>query len=167
MIGEIMIQDSGDRTEFDSGAVRDMHEGKGRCDLLPLDVVGKFYDSGYRDIFSAIDTFIVFGNKNYLISTLNTFTEKVYGNKETMFLELACHYEAGCKKYGVNNWKKGIPVSSYIDSAVRHLLKHIRGDQDERHDRAFCWNIVCAIWTLENKPDYMDLPFNKTGDKNE
>ena len=24
------IQDSGDRTEFDSGAVRDMHEGKGR-----------------------------------------------------------------------------------------------------------------------------------------
>ena len=162
-----MIQDSGDRTEFDSGAVRDMHEGKGRCDLLPLDVVGKFYDSGYSDIFSAIDTFIVFGNKNYLISVLNIFTEKVYGNKETMFLELACHYEAGCKKYGVNNWKKGIPVSSYIDSAVRHLLKYIRGDQDERHDRAFCWNVVCAIWTLENEPDYMDLPFNKTGDKNE
>lgn len=95
-----VIQDSGDRTEFDSGAVRDMHEGKGRCDLLPLDVVGKFYDSGYSDIFSAIDTFIVFGNKNYLISALNTFTEKVYGNKETMFLELACHYEDGCKKYG-------------------------------------------------------------------
>ena len=114
-----------------------------------------------------IDTFIVFGNKNYLISTLNTFTEKVYGNKETMFLELACHYEAGCKKYGVNNWKKGIPVSSYIDSAVRHLLKHIRDDQDERHDRAFCWNIVCAIWTVENKPDYMDLPFKEAGDKNE
>lgn len=167
MIGEIMIQDSGDRTTFPSGSVRDMHEGKGRCDLLPLDVVGKFYDSGYSDIFSAIDTFIVFGNKNCLISVLKTFTEIVYGNKETMFLELACHYEGGCKKYGVNNWKKGIPVSSYIDSAVRHLLKHIRGDQDERHDRAFCWNIVCAIWTLENKPDYMDLPFNKTGDKNE
>ena len=156
-----MIQDSGDRTEFDSGAVRDMHEGKGRCDLLPLDVVGKFYGSGYSDIFSAIDTFIVFGNKNYLISVLNTFTEKVYSNKETMFLELACHYESGCKKYGVNNWKKGIPVSSYIDSAVRHLLKHIRGDQDERHDRAFCWNIICALWTLENKPDYMNLPFKE------
>ena len=29
------IKDSGDRTEFQSGAVRDMHEGKGRCDLLP------------------------------------------------------------------------------------------------------------------------------------
>ena len=30
-----MIKDSGERTEFASGAVRDMHEGKGRMDLLP------------------------------------------------------------------------------------------------------------------------------------
>ncbi len=29
------LEDSGDRTNFDTGAVRDMHEGKGRCDLLP------------------------------------------------------------------------------------------------------------------------------------
>lgn len=30
-----MIKDSGDRTKFETGAVRDMHEGKGRMDLLP------------------------------------------------------------------------------------------------------------------------------------
>lgn len=29
------IKDSGERTEFATGAVRDMHEGKGRMDLLP------------------------------------------------------------------------------------------------------------------------------------
>lgn len=29
------IKDSGERTEFDTGAVRDMHAGKGRMDLLP------------------------------------------------------------------------------------------------------------------------------------
>ena len=29
------IIDSGDRTQFTTGAVRDMHHGKGRCDLLP------------------------------------------------------------------------------------------------------------------------------------
>ena len=29
------ILDSEERTEFESGAVRDMHEGKGRMDLLP------------------------------------------------------------------------------------------------------------------------------------
>lgn len=33
------LQDSGNRREFDSGAVRDICEGKGRCDLLPLDIV--------------------------------------------------------------------------------------------------------------------------------
>ena len=30
-----MIKDSGERTQFPTGAVRDMHEGKGRMDLLP------------------------------------------------------------------------------------------------------------------------------------
>ena len=28
-----MIKDSGDRTEFETGAKRDMHAGKGRMDL--------------------------------------------------------------------------------------------------------------------------------------
>lgn len=31
-----MIKDSGERTKFGTGAVRDMHAGKGRMDLLPL-----------------------------------------------------------------------------------------------------------------------------------
>ena len=33
------IKDSGQRTEFSTGAVRDMHEGKGRMDLLPLTAI--------------------------------------------------------------------------------------------------------------------------------
>jgi len=43
------IRDSGDRTEFDTGAVRDMHSGKGRCDLLPMCVLlrlAKHYEAG-------------------------------------------------------------------------------------------------------------------------
>lgn len=34
-----MIKDSGERTLFETGAVRDMHEGKGRMDLLPLTAI--------------------------------------------------------------------------------------------------------------------------------
>ena len=34
-----MIKDSGERTEFTTGAVRDMHAGKGRMDLLPLTAI--------------------------------------------------------------------------------------------------------------------------------
>lgn len=43
------IKDSGDRTQFESGAVRDMHEGKGRFDLLPMCVLmrlAKHYENG-------------------------------------------------------------------------------------------------------------------------
>lgn len=44
-----MIKDSGERTEFTTGAVRDMHEGKGRFDLLPMCVLvrlAKHYENG-------------------------------------------------------------------------------------------------------------------------
>lgn len=34
-----MIKDSGDRTQFNTGAVRDMHTGKGRMDLLPWEAL--------------------------------------------------------------------------------------------------------------------------------
>lgn len=33
------IKDSGQRTAFDTGAVRDMHTGKGRMDLLPWEAI--------------------------------------------------------------------------------------------------------------------------------
>lgn len=44
-----MIKDSGERTEFGSGAVRDMHDGKGRFDLLPMCVLlrlAKHFEAG-------------------------------------------------------------------------------------------------------------------------
>lgn len=44
-----VIKDTGDRTQFASGAVRDMHKGKGRCDLLPMCVLlrlAKHYEAG-------------------------------------------------------------------------------------------------------------------------
>lgn len=44
-----MIKDSGERTEFGTGAVRDMHEGKGRMDLLPMCVLlrlARHYEAG-------------------------------------------------------------------------------------------------------------------------
>ena len=36
-------------------------------------------------------------------------------------LRLSRHYEAGAKKYQRFNYRKGINLSSYIDSACRHL----------------------------------------------
>ncbi len=146
-----MIKDSGNRTDF-GGAVRDIQEGKGRCDLLPLDIVADLTDS---KILRNISRFQESGDVNFLAQALGLFAERIDIDPSTMFLETAIHFEEGCQKYGENNWRagKGIPAYSYINSAVRHYLKWIRGDEDERHDRAFCWNIICCMWTCEHKPE--------------
>lgn len=150
------IKDSGNRREFSSGAVRDVAEGKGRCDLLPLTVIGEIEND---EILTAIDDYIHTGDKHSLVKAIKIFSERNYGDLHTAMLEVSKHYEDGCKKYGERNWEKGIPLHCYIDSGVRHYLKHCRGDEDEPHNRAFLWNMLGAIWTHDNYPDFCDLPF--------
>lgn len=157
-----IIQDSGDRTEFGTGAVRDMHEGKGRCDLMPLGEVSTVMEGD--EIIARIANFMKYGKLGYLYSAIVQFTSLYFKNIETAMLEAAIHYENGCRKYGERNWEKGIPLHSFIDSGVRHYLKHKRGDKDERHDRAFIWNMLGAIWTVENKPEMIDIPFKNEKD---
>lgn len=111
-----VIKDSGDRTQFTSGAVRDMHQGKGRCDLLP----------------------------------------------PRALLRLARHFENGAVKYGDRNWEKGIPQHSFVDSAMRHLLKYMMGMRDEDHLIAAAWNILCLAETEEIHPEMMDMPMGNT-----
>lgn len=107
-----MIKDSGERTEFESGAVRDMHTGKGRFDLLPMCVL----------------------------------------------IRLAKHYEDGALKYSDRNWEKGIPAHSFADSAFRHLVKYMDGQNDEDHLIAAIWNLCGLAWTEEKRPEMMDIP---------
>jgi hypothetical protein len=125
------VKDSGQRRAFETGAVRDMAEGKGRCDLLP---------------FHAL-------------------------------MELSKHLEAGAVKYGDENWRKGIPLRVFLDSAVRHLFKFALGMRDERHDLAALWNVACLIETahmiergilpdtLANLPDFFTRPDTLTDDQ--
>ena len=152
------IKDSGNRTVFETGAVRDIQEGKGRCDLMPFDVLSELYflSDFYEEseIFKHLHEFTETGNCECLMWVLDSFTH--YPGWSAMLLEVAKHFEECAKKYGENNWQKGIPVKRYIDSGVRHYLKFIHGDKDEPHDRAFCWNIICAIWTCMHKPELND-----------
>lgn len=153
---EVKIKDSGERREFETGAVRDIQEGKGRCDLLPLDVVGELLENDL--ILLLIKSYKETGNVKLLREVLYEFTKDAFdGDVYTMILEVAKHFEEGAKKYGEYNWQKGIPVHCYIDSAVRHYLKWLRGDTDEHHDRAFVWNILCCIWTIKYKPELNDF----------
>lgn len=140
------IRDSGNRTEFATGAVRDMREGKGRCDLMPLRVAGLVMQGDA--ILEYIGLFQDTGDVGFLYSAIKHFSSAFHGLAD-MLLEVAKHFEEGAKKYGENNWQKGIPVHCYIDSAVRHYLKWLRGDKDEPHDRAFVWNLMCCIWEVD------------------
>lgn len=159
----VRILDSGDRTQFESGAVRDMREGKGRCDLMPLEVISSLM----RDpMINLLNLFQETGDTCHLYECLNTFSIKwddgktkhsmrdiVTQRHASMFLEVAKHFEEGAKKYGENNWQQGLPVNCYLDSAIRHYLKYRRGDKDEPHDRAFVWNIMCCIWEVDYHND--------------
>ncbi|MFA5313926.1 MAG: dATP/dGTP diphosphohydrolase domain-containing protein [Methanomassiliicoccales archaeon] len=114
------FKDSGARSQFNTGAVRDAQGGKGRMDLLP-----------FRAIF-----------------------------------EVAKVLEGGAKKYDSRNWEKGIPLSRYADSGLRHMGKYLRGDRDEPHDAMACWNFLCLIETRMRIEEGLlpaelnDLPWN-------
>jgi hypothetical protein len=158
-----VIKDSGERRQFDTGAVRDIQEGKGRCDLMPLDVVagvGECWEQWHKDIFLLTYKFQSTGDPGYLYQVLHCFGSRVFTDPQVLLLEVAKHFEEGAKKYGENNWQKGIPVRCYIDSAIRHYLKWLGCANDEPHDRAFCWNIICAIWTCKHMPNLNDYKEN-------
>ena len=109
------IKDSGERTEFSTGAVRDMHGNKGDMVSLPWESL----------------------------------------------LRLSRHYEAGAKKYKRWNYRLGIPVSSLIDSACRHLAKYLCGCDDEDHLSAAAFNILGAMLMEETMPETVDLPLRE------
>lgn len=150
-----MIKDSGSRREFASGAVRDIDsENKGNTTLLPLDEVAYLLNSAE---ISHIQDFKETGNVASLYLAIHGFNENHGWSDAEAMLELSKHFAEGMKKYGKDNWKKGIPVSSYIDSGIRHYLKVLAGWEDEPHDRAFIWNLICAIWTMTNMPELDDF----------
>lgn len=112
---EKQILDSGERTTFSTGAVRDMHAGKGDMASVPWEAI----------------------------------------------LRLSIHYENGAKKYERWNFRKGIPVSSFIDSACRHLAKYQCGCDDEDHLAAAAFNVLGAMLMENTMPDMQDLPMRK------
>ena len=174
---ERKILDSGNRREFNTGAVRDIAEGKGRCDLLPLDIVADLYScfdnkSKCKKYLTAsvclreIDKFVRDGDYEAILETLVYFRPTFFVencerqfNFAGMLLEVSRHYEEGAKKYAERNWEKGIPAHCYVDSGVRHLIKWADNWEDEPHDRAFVWNMLGLLWTVKHHPDLIDLPY--------
>lgn len=143
-----MIKDSGERQVFETGAVRDISKGKGRCDILPLDVVSNLLlnPSALEDLAKYQKTRDV----KYLAHAFIDFQRDNYDTIEDALLDLSIHFEEGAEKYGIDNWK-GLPEWTFLSSAVRHYLKFRKGMTDENHGRAFMWNIVCLMAVKNNE----------------
>lgn len=185
---ENVIKDSGATQEFGTGAHRDSSENKGDCSLLPMDIVSvllfndpvfnclnKFQETREIEhlmgaIRESVNTIPQFRFEE-IVKNLNSEGVKLSCNTDnphevliscisTMLLEVSFHFKSGSEKYGRHNYKFGMPVDRYLDSAVRHYLKTLRGDVDEPHYRAFIWNILCASWTAIHIPELNqpDLP---------
>lgn len=165
------ILDSGSRVTFETGAKRDMQEGKGRFDLLPFDAYCFFtlqkckleIRNRIESTLDMLESFMKSRDLTSLYMAVDYFS-LVY--EEDMLIELSKHFEKGTKKYGEDNWKKGIPTKSYLNSAMRHLYKFCSGWDDEDHGIAFVWNLVCLKWTIENHPELDNINYtNKQEDK--
>ena len=180
------IKDSGQTREFDTGSHRDMAVGKGRCDLLPECAVLKVLDCKSTAYEHTIEGHLKEAIRNIMWFKLDTSQQKYlinaafealiavglsegytleHANLDSMtscmsigLLKTSIHYENGAMKYGENNWKLGQPMHVLLDSGIRHTLKGISGNDDEPHIRAAAWNYLCAIWTMDNLPELMDLP---------
>lgn len=168
-----MIKDSGQRKQYASGGVRDIRAGKGKCDLLPLKEVYELLEfklfSGNQEDFSPIRYISNYietakehpfgvGDERLIYMAIYQFAHEANWDIPTVILEVSKHFEEGAVKYKRNNWRLALPASCYLDSGIRHYLKWKRGDNDENHDRAFVWNMLCMIWTVRNRPDYNDIP---------
>lgn len=76
---------------------------------------------------------------------------------------LAHIFELGAEKYDDRNWERGMPMSTCVDSALRHLTKLLAGEQDEDHASLALTNLAMLV-TLRDRiksrelsPEFDDL----------
>ena len=82
-------------------------------------------------------------------------------------MEVSKHCENGARKYGEHNVDNGLLVSSFCDSAARHLAKYIDGWDDEPHLLAAAWNLLWAIQMEIKHPELVDVPWKGDNDNGE
>lgn len=70
---------------------------------------------------------------------------------------LALTLERGAKLHGDRNWERGMPISTYLQSALRHIFQYLDGMIDEDHLSAAFWNLMAAMHTEEKHPELVDI----------
>lgn len=69
-----------------------------------------------------------------------------------LFERLAAHMTKGAYKYGRRNWQLADSeeeLERFRSSATRHFLQWLRGDSDEDHMAAVCFNLNAAEYVKQ------------------
>lgn len=103
-----------------------------KSDILKAAMSGAYGGAMFEDVIMFMTIFLYCdaeistddaGEETYDCPDFDTFI-RAYSE---MVLDVSHHYEDGAEKYGVDNWKKGIPVvggergGNFTDSMLRHL----------------------------------------------
>lgn len=67
----------------------------------------------------------------------------------------------GAEKYGNDNWKKGLEITSICDSLFRHFISFLQGEDFDKesglkHTGHMMCNIMFLEHMIENKPELDD-----------
>ena len=194
MSDENYIKMDGEVDSFKGGATRYSKKGKGRFDLIPGEVVYNLLMFADVLVYSEFDTYYFdkwdvvkhayFEDDARYIFALYEFIGYYYADGDVdehgvrkvnksqwlaglakALKDLAVHYEFGAEKYGVDNWKKGIPIiggdrgGNFTDSGLRHLSQFLMGETDEKHGVAFMWNFCGALYlqSFDKNVNFYDI----------
>lgn len=157
----VALHDSGERTLFNTGAMRDTAMGKPEFSVLATTYIRELLKMSVslsegldRRIYDRVDDVL-----DDLVDTdtaeLGYDLNPVYGDfapylylvPDVAIRRVAAHYGKGANKYSPRNWEKGIPLSRYFDSLMRHMLQWANGDRREDHLAAALFNVMGILFT--------------------
>jgi hypothetical protein len=90
-------------------------------------------------------------------------TDKPLVNHLTAYTRLRFGYllREGANKYGKNNWQKGQPTETALESLHRHLAKYEVGDRTEDHLSAIIFNVQLILKNEEQEGVSVDSFYKK------
>lgn len=154
-----MLKDTGQRTNFEWGAMKDLWGDRVDYTMIPTEFVEEIYDE-YRfmndtEISTIWTRFLSWQNGWWYIKLIKRIFDMETGvilknpTIPTDVLErLARHYMNWTKKYERDNWKKYWPEIKEIakQSTWRHFISWFDGEEDEDHAMAIVFWIITYEW---------------------
>jgi len=112
-----------------------------------------------KNVSNVIDTKRIFESG----SQRDDDTDKPLVNHLTAYTRLRFGYllREGANKYGKNNWQKGQPTETALESLHRHLAKYEMGDRSEDHLSAIIFNVQLILKNEEKEGVSVDSFYKK------